>query len=192
MAKGDKIRLTQNAKTKEKTKINNGQSYHVAGFTKDGDIKLSNGKTLDKSHGHLSYGYCTTSHKSQGLDAKDIYVAQSETSFPASSQRQFYVSVSRGTETVRIYTDSKEDLFEAVKRSGDRMSAKELQQKAIAQQELKRKQQRYYYLQKNQNTYGLNRSKTERDIQSGRSSRSPFKYDWGQNRDTGQGREIER
>jgi hypothetical protein len=48
LAKGDMIRLTNNLKTIEQTKVNNGSNYQVKGFTRAVDIKLSNGKTLSK------------------------------------------------------------------------------------------------------------------------------------------------
>jgi hypothetical protein len=55
-------------------------------------------------------------------------VAQSEDSFVASSQAQFYVSCSRGKQTIRIYTDSRSGLQQAVGNPASRMSAVELAQ----------------------------------------------------------------
>ncbi|HZZ81930.1 MAG TPA: hypothetical protein VFE62_25750, partial [Gemmataceae bacterium] len=46
-------------------------------------------------------------------------------SFAASSKEQFYVSTSRGTEQVTIYTEDKEELLDAVKQSEDRVTATE-------------------------------------------------------------------
>ena len=47
-------------------------------------------------------------------------------SFAASSREQFYVSASRGTQQVTIYTEDKEELLDAVKRSEERLTATEL------------------------------------------------------------------
>jgi siroheme synthase (precorrin-2 oxidase/ferrochelatase) len=47
-------------------------------------------------------------------------------SFKASSQEQFYVSVSRGKQAVAIYTDDKEELLQAIAKSNERRSAIEL------------------------------------------------------------------
>ena len=47
-------------------------------------------------------------------------------SFPASNRRQFYVSVSRGKKQATIYTNDKDELLAAVRKSDERLSATEL------------------------------------------------------------------
>ena len=126
LAKGDRIRITKGSKTREGTRINNGDMFTVTGFTRGGHIKLNTGKTLDKEFGHLTHGYVTTSHSSQGKTVDHVFIAQSSQSVPASSQQQFYVSISRGREQCRIYTDDKRALEQAVKRDGQRMTAREV------------------------------------------------------------------
>ena len=126
MSKGDLIRLTNNLKTIEKTKVNNGSNYQVKGFTRTGDIKLSNGNTLSKDAMHFKQGYVETSHSSQGKDCQDIYIEMSDKSIAAVNQQQFYVSVSRGIHSARIYTHDKEEMKRAAMRSADRMTAKEV------------------------------------------------------------------
>ena len=126
LAKGDLIRLTNNSKTIEGNKIANGTRHKITGFTKAGDLRLSNGKTLSKSSKHFTQGYVETSHSSQGKDAQDLFIAQSEMSFAGSSREQFYVSVSRGTHSVKIYTSDKIELKKYISRSGERMSAHEV------------------------------------------------------------------
>jgi len=126
IAKGDLIRLTNNSKTLENTKVNNGTTYEIAGFTKTGDIKLSSGKTLGKDILHFRHGYVDTSFSSQGKDSKDVFVLQSDISFPASNEQQFYVSVSRGTHSVKVYTSDKTALKNAISRSGERTTAHEI------------------------------------------------------------------
>lgn len=152
---GEIIRITTNGRTRENNRINNGQSYQVKGFTPEGHIKLSNGKTLDKSYGNFQYGYARTSHAVQGRDAEVVIIAQSAISFPASNEKQFYVSASRGVKTCRIYTDAKEELQKAVMRSGERAAAKEIQELATRQQ-----RQRFYTKQIKKNfDYGKNTQK---------------------------------
>ena len=127
LAKGDRLRITQNGFTEDrKHRLNNGALYDVAGFTRKGNIRLNNGWVIDGSYGHLAHGYVTTSHASQGKTVDVVLVAQSGQSLRASSLEQFYVSVSRGREQVRIYTDDKEALSDAIRRSGQRVSATEL------------------------------------------------------------------
>jgi hypothetical protein len=53
-------------------------------------------------------------------------VAEGADSFQAGNLEQFYVSVTRGREGVRIYTDDKQGLRERIVHSGQRGSATEL------------------------------------------------------------------
>ena len=126
LGKGDKIRITKGGKTRENSRINNGDVFTVTGFSKEGHIKLNNGKTLDKEFGHISYGYVTTSHSSQGKTVDHVFIAQSSESAAAANQQQFYVSISRGRERARIYTDDKYALEKAVLGDGERMTAREV------------------------------------------------------------------
>ena len=127
IASGDVIRITHNGKTVDGIhRLNNGAIYQVKGFTKDGDIQLSNGWAISKDFGHISHGYCVTSHASQGKTVDRVFIGQSSDSFPASSREQFYVSLSRAREQATVYTDHKEDLKEAICRSDERMTATEM------------------------------------------------------------------
>ncbi len=127
LAVGDQIRITRNGETADGRRIDNGYGFSVAGFNRKGQIVLNTKAVLNPHHGHLAYGYCSTSHASQSKSVRDVLIAQSESSFGASSTKeQFYVSVSRGKETVRIYTDSRSGLQEAVGNTAIRLSGVEL------------------------------------------------------------------
>ncbi len=126
LAKGEKIRITKGGKTREGTRIHNGDTFTIKGFTKQGHIKLHTGKVLDKGFGHLAYGYTTTSHSSQGKTVDRVFIAQSSQSLPAASTEQFYVSISRARERATIFTDDKLALERGVKKSGKRMTAREV------------------------------------------------------------------
>lgn len=135
LAVGEKIRITQNGFSVPDNgkgkghRLNNGALYEVAGMTKAGDVKLNNGWVVRRDYGHVAYGYCATSHASQGKTVDRVLIAQSAASLRAASKEQFYVSVSRGREAVRIFTDDKQALREAVADSSARMSATELMEK---------------------------------------------------------------
>jgi len=126
LSKGDKIRITGNGKATDGKHLFNGTFYNVNGFDKKGNIQLSNGSVLTKDYGHISLGYVMTSHASQGKTVDKVIISQSSMSFRASSKEQFYVSVSRGRQSVAIYTDDKIDLLRAISQSGERKSAIEL------------------------------------------------------------------
>lgn len=129
LAKGDRIRVTQNGSTLDRQhRLHNGAIYTVRGFTRDGHIKLTNGWVIDRHYGNIDYGYCLTSHAAQGKSVDRVLIAQSSASLGAASRQQFYVSASRARESVTIYTDDKQELKEAVSRSDTRMAALDLQQ----------------------------------------------------------------
>lgn len=129
LAKGDSIRLTQNSETIENTKMNNGTIYKVEGFTRRGDLKLSNGKTLSKDNAHYKHAYCETSYSSQGKDCQHVYISMSDLSFGGASKEQFYVSVSRGREQATIFTSDRDALKSAIQKSNKRQTAQEIARK---------------------------------------------------------------
>jgi conjugative relaxase-like TrwC/TraI family protein len=127
LAKGDAVRITQNGFTADgKHRLNNGAVYRVKSFDRAGNIVLDNKWVVSKSFCHMAYGYVSTSHASQGKTVKRVLVAQSWASIAASSREQFYVSCSRGTEAVTVYTDNKKELCQAIEHGDERLSAKEL------------------------------------------------------------------
>jgi conjugative relaxase-like TrwC/TraI family protein len=136
LAKGDKLRITQNGFAREskgllgksKNRVNNGAVYEVEGFNREGDIKLSNGYVLPKNYGGLAHGYVVTSQSAQGRTTDVALVALGSESLVAANREQFYVSVSRGRDAVRLYTDDKAAMMDAVRTSGARLSATELMQ----------------------------------------------------------------
>jgi conjugative relaxase-like TrwC/TraI family protein len=131
LAKGDLIRITRGGKDLSGThKLENGSVYTVKGFDRAGHITLTNGWTISKDFGHLTHGYVTTSHSSQGRSVDRVFIGQAERSFPASSTAQFYVSVSRGKERAVIYTDHKDELLAAASREDERLSATQLVQRS--------------------------------------------------------------
>ena len=130
IAKGDKIRVTGNGKSLEGVHLFNGSTFYINGFDRQGNIKLSNGCKLSKEFGHFTSGYVVTSHSSQGKTADKVIISQSSLSGRASSMEQFYVSVSRGRNSVSIYTGNKQQLLESIKQSTQRKSAIELVEKS--------------------------------------------------------------
>ena len=143
---GDKIRITRNSFEKKQSKkgekendkkpekpkrMDNGLSLEVLSIRPDGEIKLRNpvSKTvykIDRDFGHITHDYCVTSHASQGKTCDEVLIYQPAATFAATNAKQFYVSASRAKHIIRVYTDDKEELLEAAKAHGNRMSALEL------------------------------------------------------------------
>ena len=127
LATGDLIRVTANGKTADgKHRLNNGAQYEVAGFTRGGDVKLTNGWVIDKGFGHLASAYVSTSHAAQGRTVDRVLVVASATSYPAVTRENFYVAASRARRGISVWTDDKRELSERVGRSDPRVSATEL------------------------------------------------------------------
>lgn len=127
LAPGDTVRITQNGYTKDGAhRLDNGSTYRVKRFDGEGNVVLENGWTVDSRFGHWTWGYASTSHGAQGRTVDRVFIGQSALSLPASSREQFYVSCSRGRESVTVYCDDKASLREAVAQSGERMTATEL------------------------------------------------------------------
>jgi len=134
LAEKDKVRFTMNGFTREtrrggkpvKSRVNNGQIGEVKRLLKNGDIELTNGFIIPKDYGGIDYGYVVTSHASQGKTVDVPLVALGQESFAAANREQLYVSLSRGREAVRVYTDDKAAMMEVVQGSAARLSATEL------------------------------------------------------------------
>ena len=127
VCEGDRIRITANGRSADNHRLNNGSLYTVDYLDPEGRIVLDNGWRLGKDFENLDYGYATTSHASQGKTVDWVLVAQSGLlSSSASDAKQFYVSVSRGRQGVKIYTDDIEALRENVARVRERPMAMEI------------------------------------------------------------------
>lgn len=141
--KGDIIKATCNGwNTDRSSKVTNGTSYTIAGFTKD-SIKTDTGKEIPKDYYHLTHAYSETSHAAQGKTCKDVFISISDMSYSAASKQQLYVSASRGTDSITLYTPNKEDLRRAVMKSEEQISAKDIERQHN-ERELARRQQRHY------------------------------------------------
>lgn len=135
LAKGDQVRITRNGFDQRKNRLHNGQLLEVVKVGKFSPVVLRNPISkaeyqLDQQYGHLSHAYCITSHASQGKTVDEVFIAQPAATFPGTDAKQFYVSVSRGRERARIYTDDQDTLLSYASRMGDRQSAIELVQHA--------------------------------------------------------------
>jgi len=130
LSKGDRLRVTRNGFDTENNRLNNGQMLDVVSVNKttitlrhpDGKLTYS----VPADFGHLAHAHCITSHASQGKTVDHVFIAQPAATFPATDLKQFYVSVSRGRESVHIYTDDKEALLRHASDARDRQSASEL------------------------------------------------------------------
>ncbi|NOG73580.1 MobF family relaxase [Roseicella sp. DB1501] len=140
LAPGDLVRITRNTTSLDGHKLARGNVYRLAGFTKTGDLRIEAGREewcVSADHGHLAHGYVATSYAAQGRTVDQVFLLQTAQSLPATFAEQFYVSLSRGRERVRIYTDDRQGLLAAVARSSQRGSATELLEGQLDRDSLK-------------------------------------------------------
>ena len=127
LASGDRIRITAGGNTKDgKHRLSNGSLMTVHGFTKTGDIVVDHGWVIDRDFGHLSHGYCVTSHASQGVTVDKVFIGISSESFPATNDRTGYVAVTRGREMAQIFTDDASELLRVLHREDVPLSATDI------------------------------------------------------------------
>lgn len=156
LAAGDNIHVTRNTLIKG-DRLDNGTFLTVQGFTRQGEIKVRRSTyakeiILPKDFGNINHAYVITSYAAQGKTVDNVYIVQPSATFPATNMKQFYVSVSRGRDSVCIYTDSKEELLEHVQITGDRLSATELHDDAIvASHDIAQQKEQDKNLNKNMN-----------------------------------------
>lgn len=127
LCEGEHIRTTGNGRCAEGRRLNNGTDYVVDYITHEGEIVLTNGRRLDPSFKHFETGYTETSHGIQGRTLDRVFIAQSvEMSAEASDIQQFLVSISRGRNGYKLYSDDLETLRDYISRERKPMMASEL------------------------------------------------------------------
>jgi conjugative relaxase-like TrwC/TraI family protein len=123
VAAGDKLLLQSNWRKK----FVNGELVEVKAIQGD-SVVLADGRVIPEKYRTFTHGYAVTSHAAQGKTVDEVLVVTSSRSLPAINQQQFYVSISRGREACRVFTDDAEMLRSHVTRSSARLAAVEVVQ----------------------------------------------------------------
>jgi conjugative relaxase-like TrwC/TraI family protein len=122
VSRGDKLLLQANDRPH---RLVNGQIVEVDKI-ENGQIHLTDGRTLPPKYRRFCHGYAVTSHAAQGKTVDDVFLVASSKSFAAVNREQFYVSISRGREHCHVFTDDKELLQRRVGDSRSRAAALDL------------------------------------------------------------------
>lgn len=122
-APGDHIVFLQND---NKIGIHNSDLAQIQSIEdKTITAKLASGNTVSfdtDSYNKFDYGYALTTYKAQGAtQRRAIYDADSKS--PLLNKNEFYVGLSRFTEEVHIFTDSKRKMAAKIQRSQEKRSA---------------------------------------------------------------------
>lgn len=129
LATGDQVRFNENGKDDEGVNYHNGNLGRVLSVQAQKiQITLENGYrlSLNSSELPLTSGYYSTSYSSQGKTVDRVILAQFQDALPATNQKQWYVSISRGRDSIGVYTDNTEALKQAIDRTGDSLFASDL------------------------------------------------------------------
>ena len=121
VAAGDKLLLQSNWRKK----FVNGELVEVKAIQGD-SVVLADGRVIPENYRTFTHGYAVTSHAAQGKTVDEVLVVASSRSLPAINQQQFYVSISRGRDACRVFTDDAEMLRSHVTRSSARLAAVEV------------------------------------------------------------------
>jgi hypothetical protein len=122
---GDKLQLKANSRTAHGRNIANGEIVSVARVLSTGAIRLKDGRVLPPHYRQFVRGYAVTSYGSQGKTVDHVLFSDSAVR-AATNAQQWYVTISRGRKSVRIFTPDKEQLRQAITRSGERELALDL------------------------------------------------------------------
>ena len=121
VAAGDKLLLQSNWRKK----FVNGELVEVKAIQGD-SVVMADGRVIPENYRTFTHGFAVTSHAAQGKTVDAVLVVASSRSLPAINQQQFYVSISRGREACRVFTDDAEMLRLHVTRSSARLAAVEV------------------------------------------------------------------
>ncbi|MBK8001296.1 MAG: relaxase domain-containing protein [Verrucomicrobia bacterium] len=121
VAAGDKLLLQAN----RSRRFVNGELVEVRSV-QGGIIALTDGRVLPSDYNTFTHGYAVTSHAAQGKTVDAVFVLASSRSILAVHREQFYVSISRGRDEARVFTDDKELLRRHVTNSSVRLAAIEV------------------------------------------------------------------
>jgi len=125
LSAGDRLQLKANGRSEDNRKLANGELVTVKEVGDDGRIALTDGRVLPQTFRQFVRGYAVTSYASQGKSVDHVLFSDS-TVKAATSDQQWYVTISRGKKGVHIFTTDKEQLRENITRSGDRPLAVDL------------------------------------------------------------------
>ena len=127
LAAGEQVRWLRNSREYD---LKNGELLTVKALGQDSTtFQRANGATVivetDASQGqHWTHAYASTVYRSQGQTAQRTIANLDSSSGKLLSQRAFLVAISRHRQTLTIYTDSREELEQRLRReTGEKTSA---------------------------------------------------------------------
>jgi conjugative relaxase-like TrwC/TraI family protein len=125
LSPGDRLQLKANSTSVEGRKLANGEVVSVAQIKSNGAIRLADGRVLPSHYRQFLRGYAVTSYGSQGKTVDHVLFSDSAIR-AATNAQQWYVTISRGRKSIQIFTPDKQQLRDAIMRTGERELALDL------------------------------------------------------------------
>ena len=126
---GDKIQLKANCKIGRDRKLANGQILTIQKQDSKGRLLVVDAfgqkHTLPEDFRQFNYGYAVSSYASQGKTVDHVIISDSQCK-AATSQKEFYVSISRGRKSCSLLTADRESLQDHIESLGERDLASDL------------------------------------------------------------------
>jgi hypothetical protein len=118
LSPGDRIQLKANSVTHDGSKLANGEVVTVDEIKPNEAIRLVDGRVLPANYRRFFRGYAVTSYASQGKTVDHVLFSDSAIR-AATNAQQWYVTISRGRKSIKIFTPDKEQLRHAILRTGE-------------------------------------------------------------------------
>ena len=125
LSNGDRLQLKANGQSQNGRRLANGELVTVKEMHTDGRIGLNDGRVLPKNYRQFVRGYAVTSYAAQGKTVDYVLFSDSAVK-AATNEQQWYVTISRGREGVKIFTADKIQLRQNIAHSGHRTLALEM------------------------------------------------------------------
>jgi len=100
--------------------VKNGTMGEVLDIHRSGDVSIQTEKgvknfNINKNYNWIDHGYVLTNYKGQGQTVKSVLINLDTTKKSLTNRNSFYVSISRATDEVKIYTNDKEGLVNSLR-----------------------------------------------------------------------------
>ncbi len=125
LSQADRLQLKANGKAVRGEVLANGEVVAIKTVRASGAIDLVDGRTLPAGYRQFVRGYAVTSYGSQGKTVDHVLLGDSAIK-GATNAQQWYVSISRGRKSVKIFTPDKAQLRTHATRNGTRLLALDL------------------------------------------------------------------
>ena len=128
--------------------VKNGTMGEILDLHRNGDISIQTEKGVKnfniKNYNWIDHGYVLTNYKAQGQTTKSVLINLDTEKRSLTNRNSFYVSISRATDEVKIYTNNKEGLTNSLRTWQEKTTTYDLkkpepeQEKSIDMQNIKK------------------------------------------------------